>query len=548
MKYINKILNKKQERQKCRKNMKTKMLLISMIMVCWSVIGVSAQTFIDNNIKYSIGLNNTVSVVSNSTKYTGSITIPSSVVSNGITYTVTDVGYSAFLNCTGLTDISFPPTLKAIAQQAFSGCTGLTNVTLPASLTTLGASAFAYCSKLVSINIPRIKVIDNSTFTDCIKMTSLVLPSSVKSIGQNAFYNCTSLSVNIPDSVESIGATAYYKTLLNTVVLPLTLNKLAVSAFDGTPWYTAQPNGMIYVGEWVYRYKGTLPTSIEINEGVKHITQNIFSYSMGLVSVKLPASLTEIPNSAFMGCIGLTTINLPANIKYIDDIAFYACTKLAVLSFPENMERVGDRALDNTAWYNAQPDGNVYAGNWYYKYKGTMPPNTEITIANETVGLADLLFLNVTNLKTVKIPASVKYIGSSAFQGCTALTSIYAFPATPVDLTTKTYVFLNVNVTSCALYVPTASVNLYQTANQWKDFTNIVGINTGVYGLATDDFNLRTRHLTIIVENISEHNIDIYNAAGKLIYSGKGLTEIGVGAPGVYMVRVGNLSKKIIVD
>jgi hypothetical protein len=53
------------------------------------------------------------------------------------------------------------------------------------------------------------------------------------------------------------------------------------------------------------------------------------------------------------------------------------------------------------------------------------------------------------------------------------LTSIYAYPTTPVDLSSSSSVFEYVK-TSCTLYVPKGSKAAYQVAAQWKDFTNIV--------------------------------------------------------------------------
>jgi hypothetical protein len=41
-------------------------------------------------------------------------------------------------------------------------------------------------------------------------------------------------------------------------------------------------------------------------------------------------------------------------------------------------------------------------------------------------------------------------------------------------------VFSFVNKSTCTLYVPTGSKALYQAANQWKDFTNILGFTTAL--------------------------------------------------------------------
>ena len=135
-------------------------------------------------------------------EYTGSVIIPSSVTYNGTTYSVTSIGYEAFDNCTGLTEVNIsdlsawckidfnysanplyyakklklngseikdlviPNDITEIKNYAFWGCSGLTSVTIPNSVTSIGSSAFEYCNEL----------------------TSVVIGKSVKTIGENAFY------------------------------------------------------------------------------------------------------------------------------------------------------------------------------------------------------------------------------------------------------------------------------------------------------------------------------------------------------------------------
>jgi len=66
----------------------------------------------------------------------------------------------------------------------------------------------------------------------------------------------------------------------------------------------------------------------------------------------------------------------------------------------------------------------VYAGKVLYKYKGTMPSNTSITITTGTIGITGYAFNACTGLVSVTIPASVTSIGSYAFNGCTGLISV----------------------------------------------------------------------------------------------------------------------------
>mgnify|MGYP004445481807 CR=1 FL=1 len=104
--------------------------------------------------------------------YTGSINIPSSVTYNGTTYSVTEIGYMAFYECTGLTNVTMGNSVTTIDHYAFYKCTGLTNVTIPNSVTTIGEGAFSGCSGLTGINIH----------------------NAITSIGDNAFAGCTGLT------------------------------------------------------------------------------------------------------------------------------------------------------------------------------------------------------------------------------------------------------------------------------------------------------------------------------------------------------------------
>ena len=48
----------------------------------------------------------------------------------------------------------------------------------------------------------------------------------------------------------------------------------------------------------------------------------------------------------------------------------------------------------------------------------------------------------------------------------------YATTPQPID----TWVFQGVKKSTCTLYVPKASLNAYKTADNWKDFFNILSI------------------------------------------------------------------------
>ena len=138
----------------------------------------------------------------------------------------------------------------------------------------------------------------------------------------------------------------------------------------------------------------------------------------------LTYSVTSIGFGAFDGCSGLTSITIPNSVTSIGHYAFDGCSGLTSVTIPNSVTSIGYSAFRGTAWYNNLSDGVVYAGKVLYTYKGTMPENTNISIKEGTLGIADEAFRACYGLTSVTIPNSVTNIGNRTFSGCTGLTSI----------------------------------------------------------------------------------------------------------------------------
>ena len=146
-------------------------------------------------------------------------------------------------------------------------------------------------------------------------------------------------------------------------------------------------------------------------------------------NVTIPSKLggypvTAIGSSAFKNLTGIKSVTIPNSVTSIGGSAFYGCTGLASIKIPDSVSSIGRDAFSGTAWFNAQPFGDVYAGKVYYKYKGTMLKNTSVVIKSGTKGIAESAFYYCDGLTSVTIPNSVTNIGEEAFYHCYLLTSV----------------------------------------------------------------------------------------------------------------------------
>ena len=381
-----------------------------------------------------------------------SVTIPNSVTSIGsyafsgcsgltsitIPDSVTSIGSYAFSGCSGLTSITILDSVTSIGSSAFSGCTGLTSVTIPSSVTNIGNSAFSGCTGLTSVTIPdSVTSIGDDAFKGCSGLTTMTIPNSVTSIGDSAFRDCSSLtSVTIPDSVTSIGDDAFCRCKgLTSVTIPDSVTSIGDDAFSGCTGLTSI---IVDEGNTKYHSAGNClietatktlilgcETSVIPTDGsVTSIGDDAFYGCTALTSVTIPDSVTSIGDYAFRNCSGLTSVTIPNSVTSIGRYAFSWCSSLTSVTIPDSVTSIGYDAFYNTAWYNNQPDGLVYAGKVAYKYKGSMPSNTSIVIKDGTLGIASFAFYGCSGLTSITIPNSVTNIGDSAFDGCKGLTSV----------------------------------------------------------------------------------------------------------------------------
>ena len=300
---------------------------------------------------------------------------------------VTEIKNLAFNECTGLTEIIIPNSVKLIGKQGFYK-SGLEHITIPNSVTSIADYAFEYCYSLKQIEFGNaLTSIGQAAFEDCTSLNSIEINSPITSIGMSAFRDC--------EAMESV-----------------VLNNTSSSAPLSIPTYAFEDCKNL--------------TSVVLNGNISDIYNYAFNYCYNLKYVQLPNSLKSIAQS-FSNCTSLESIEIPNSVTKIGEKAFYQCTGLREVNIGTGLVSLGDKAFYN--WQNIEKI-NVAEGNAVFDSRNNcnalmftqtdelLVGSSNTVIPDNCKSIAPNAFFNCKGLKgTLVIPNSVQTIGKAAFYG-----------------------------------------------------------------------------------------------------------------------------------
>lgn len=116
--------------------------------------------------------------------------------------------------------------------------------------------------------------------------------------------------------------------------------------------------------------------------------------------------VNKISEALFEGCVRLKTINLPNEIDIIGNYAFLRCKALTKIDLPKNLTSLGS-SIDLTAAKTFQGTGL-----------------TEITIPANVKMIPTSTFEGCESLSKVTLNLKLEKVSWAAFKGCTSLTEI----------------------------------------------------------------------------------------------------------------------------
>lgn len=434
----------------------------AIMMVCLtSALSASAYDMYLDGIYYTKLTNNTVEVAYaniNSADYSGSVTVPSLATQGIQSWAVRGIGYKAFGECTGLTDITLPTSLNYVGDLAFIRCTSLSGIAIPENVTWIGNNAFEQCTSLLSVTLPStLTSIESVAFNNCSSLRYIISEAhEPPTLGSNVFENSTYSNgyLLVPNSVAkekyqaapgwsnfaNISAAQFYTFEKDGIYYCQTgPNTVAVCAQDAN--YNSYSGNITIPKSVVYDYHG-----YTVNE----VASNAFRNCQNLTRVTVPETVGLIGNFAFANCPNLTSVTFVSNsmLTEIGNNAFAGCSSLTNFTFPETLLTIGNDAFNGCSSF------------------------TSVTIPNSVTTIGASAFTSCTGLTKVTIGRGCTSIGEWGFMECTSLTQVFCFAETPPTISYYTF-RNNSGFTSATLYVPYSSKAAYQDASYWRQFSNI---------------------------------------------------------------------------
>lgn len=366
-------------------------------------------------------------------------------------------------------NVEKPGQLKAAINKATADADAVEALTITGELNNEDLQYLSSLQSLKQIDLENATTpqgLFGATFKNFARLSSCVLPRSLKQIGSETFSGCSALqSISLPVCLQATGGKLFSgcQALADIYAHPSSPDCVAADAFDGL----SNPEKV----------------TVHVQQGLADAFQQSSKWSM---FQRFTDDLPALPQrftydgidykAIYAGDGNFAEVTFPSGNMYAGAITIPAAITYEGIEYTV-------RGFDNT-------DGmSPFVGNMF-----VTALNLELRIdtlrAMQFMGctsLADLklpetlryigseCFRNCPMLTQIKLPASLEALGDNAFCGCQYLTDIYSYAQTPPEgSNTDNYPFAQCRPQNVTLHVPASSEAAYRATGFWSRFGNVV--------------------------------------------------------------------------
>lgn len=361
-----------------------------------------------------------------------------------------------------------PGQLEATLLKATPDADAVESLTITGSLDDNDLAYLSTLQTLKKLNLENATIqqgLFGAPFKDFSRLETCELPRSLKQIGSETFKGCALLkTISLPVSLQATGndILSGCQKMTDIYVRPSSPDCVATDAFRGLP----NPQAIC----------------IHVQQGLSDVFRSNAKWSMfSRITDDLPALPKRFAcdgieyRAIYQGDGNFAEVTIPSGEMYSGAIVIPATVNYQDVEYVVS----GFDQTDGLSPFVGNPfitslDLQLHVDTLRRMQFMGCTQLASLSLPSTLRYIEDECFRNCPMLTQISLPASLEALGDNAFCGCQFLTDIYCYAMVPpAGSEADNYPFAQCRPQNVMLHVPSGTENLYRTTGFWTRFSNV---------------------------------------------------------------------------
>lgn len=361
-----------------------------------------------------------------------------------------------------------PGQLEATLLKATPDADAVESLTITGSLDDNDLAYLSTLQTLKKLNLENATIqqgLFGAPFKDFSRLETCELPRSLKQIGSETFKGCALLkTISLPVSLQATGndILSGCQKMTDIYVRPSSPDCVATDAFRGLP--------------------NPQEVCIHVQQGLSDVFRSNAKWSMfSRITDDLPALPKRFVcdgieyRAIYQGDGNFAEVTIPSGEMYSGAIVIPATVTYQDVEYVVS----GFDQTDGLSPFVGNPfitslDLQLHVDTLRRMQFMGCTQLASLSLPSTLRYIEDECFRNCPMLTQISLPASLEALGDNAFCGCQFLTDIYCYAMVPpAGSEADNYPFAQCRPQNVMLHVPSGTENLYRTTGFWTRFSNV---------------------------------------------------------------------------
>lgn len=365
-------------------------------------------------------------------------------------------------------NVEKPGQLEATLLKATPDADAVESLTITGSLDDNGLTYLSTLQTLKKLNLENATIqqgLFGAPFKDFSRLETCELPRSLKQIGSETFKGCALLkTISLPVSLQATGndILSGCQKMTDIYVRPSSPDCVATDAFRGLP--------------------NPQEVCIHVQQGLSDVFRSNAKWSMfSRITDDLPALPKRFAcdgieyRAIYQGDGNFAEVTIPSGEMYSGAIVIPATVTYQDVEYVVS----GFDQTDGLSPFVGNPfitslDLQLHVDTLRRMQFMGCTQLASLSLPSTLRYIEDECFRNCPMLTQISLPASLEALGDNAFCGCQFLTAIYCYAMVPpAGSEADNYPFAQCRPQNVMLHVPSGTEHLYRTTGFWTRFSNV---------------------------------------------------------------------------